>query len=209
MYPMDQIPGQIPAGFADPVHDAQQVFRLTLEALARPGRMQTLPALPEAVPGMQAAAAAIALSLVDFETPVWLSPGCRDATGFLRFHCACRVVADPAEASFAFATSWCEVPRLDSFRLGDDIEPERSTTLVVEVGSVAKHTPLRLTGPGIEHHHSLSTAALPPERVIERNSLHALFPCGIDLLLTHGRQVCGLPRTTRIQIIGSETCTSR
>lgn len=199
----------IAAGFADPVHDAQHTFRSTLEALARPGRLQTLPALPEAVPGLNPAAVAIALTLVDFETPVWLSAGCQDAADFLRFHCACTFVTNPAQACFAFASNWDEAPPLDHFNLGSDIEPETSTTLVVGVGRLDTSGSLVLTGPGIEHRHRLSSDSLTPDRIAERAALQTLFPRGIDLFLTQGRQVCGLPRTTRIQILGSEACTFR
>ncbi|NMG05203.1 phosphonate C-P lyase system protein PhnH [Azoarcus taiwanensis] len=199
----------IAAGFADPVHDAQQVFRNALEALSRPGRVQTLPALAEAIPGLQPAAAAIALTLVDFETPVWLSPACRAAADFLRFHCGCTIVAEPAAACFAFASGWNEVPPFDCFNLGDDVEPESSTTLVVEVERLEKSESLVLTGPGIEQRQRLATGAIPAERIAERTALQVLFPRGIDLFLTHDRQVCGLPRTTRVQILGSEACMSR
>lgn len=199
----------IAAGFADPVHDAQHVFRSALEAISRPGRVQSLPALSESIPGLQPAAASLALALVDFETPVWLSPACRDAADFLRFHCGCTIVAEPAEACFAFASGWREVPPFDCFSLGNDVEPERSTTLVVEVEMLEKPESLVLTGPGIEQRQRLATGAIPADRIAERAALQALFPRGIDLFLTHDRQVFGLPRTTRVQILGSEACMSR
>lgn len=203
------LPNSIAAGFADPVHDAQHAFRQVLEALSRPGRVQSLPALPESVPGLQPAAASLALALVDFETPVWLSPACRDATDFLRFHCGCTIVSEPGEACFAFAAGWNEVPPLARFSLGDDVEPENSTTLVIEVEMLEKPESLVLTGPGIEQRQRLATGAIPTERIAERAALQVLFPRGIDLFLTHDRQVCGLPRTTRVQILGSEACMSR
>ena len=199
----------IATGFPDPVHDAQHTFRNALEAIARPGRLQTLPVLPQALSGLQPAAAAIALSLVDFETPVWLSPGCEGAADFLRFHCGCPLVTEPGQACFAFAAGWHEVPPLARFNLGSDTAPEASTTLVVEVALLETSGPLVLSGPGIEHRHRLTGAAIPEARIAERAALQTLFPRGIDLFLTHDRQVCALPRTTRIQILGSEACMSR
>ena len=101
------------------------------------------------------------------------------------------------------------MPPFDCFNLGDDVEPESSTTLVVEVERLEKSESLVLTGPGIEQRQRLATGAIPAERIAERTALQVLFPRGIDLFLTHDRQVCGLPRTTRVQILGSEACMSR
>lgn len=198
----------IPAGFEDPVHHAQASFRHILEAMAHPGRIHDLPCAQQAVAGLQAASAAIALTLADFETPVWLAPGCHAAADFLRFHCGCPLVADPREASFAFASNWDECPPLADFDLGDDDEPARSTTLVVAVDRLQPDGSLVLRGPGIAHHHLLEPSALPAHRLAQRAALSALFPRGLDLILAHGAQICALPRTTRITTLMEPQCMS-
>lgn len=198
----------MPAGFANPVRDSQASFRQLLDAVAHPGRVRDLAGAQETVPGLQAAAAAIALTLTDFETPVWLAPGCLPAADFLRFHCGCPLVADPHEAGFAFATNWEECPPLADFDLGDDDEPARSTTLVVGVDRLRTNGELILRGPGIAQHHQLDEAALPFNRVTERAALGSLFPRGLDLILVQDRQVCALPRSTRITAM-EQKCTSR
>lgn len=196
-------------GFADPVHQGQQAFRALLEALARPGRIHRLPTLPEPVDGLGPAAAALALALLDFETPVWLDAHSRAAAGFMRFHCSCAIVDQPARASFAFINGFDALPALADFALGSDAEPEESTTLVIEVAELRNDGPLALTGPGIERQHRLGVGGLDAAHLDERAALHELFPRGLDLFLTCGDRVCGLPRTTRIHTLRSDPCTSR
>lgn len=196
-------------GFADPVHECQRTFRAVLDALARPGRIESVPGLPEPVPGLGPASAAIALALIDFETPVWLDPACSQAAAFLRFHCGCPIVKEPKDARFAFAQGFLQLPPLSRFSLGSDVAPQDSTTLVVEVEALSSDGPWLLSGPGIERQHRLGVTGMADERRQERDALAEGFPCGIDLLLTQGRRVVGLPRTTRIQTSRSEACMSR
>lgn len=196
-------------GFDDPVHNSQQAFRAALDALARPGRIECLPGLPERVPGLGAASAAIALALVDFETTVWLDDASTTAAAFLRFHCGCAIVDEPHRANFAFAKGFDNLPSLDSFALGSDAAPQDSTTLIVEVEDLFSDGPLVLTGPGIERQHRLGVTGFDAGRIAERMALAELFPRGLDVFLTCGQRVSGLPRTSRITSLRSEPCTSR
>ncbi len=75
-------------GFADPVFDAQSVFKMMMDAMARPGTVQTVVSdiTPPAPLGI--AAGAIGLTLCDHDTPVWLSTGLAKSTmpEWLSFH---------------------------------------------------------------------------------------------------------------------------
>lgn len=184
-------------GFADPVIDSQRAFRIVLDAMARPGRIGTLADGLSPPAPLTVGAAALCLTLVDQDTPLWLAPGIGtpEVAAFLRFHCGCRIVNDPALAAFAVADG-AELPALERFAAGDDAWPETSTTVIVQVDALSDSRGLSLTGPGIESLHRLSVDGLRTGIWAEWAANHALFPRGVDLILVAGRQVAALPRTT-------------
>jgi alpha-D-ribose 1-methylphosphonate 5-triphosphate synthase subunit PhnH len=197
---MGAVSAAIGAGFADPVSQSQAIFRALLDAMARPGRIVEIGATLTLDRCLSPAAAAAALTLADFETPIWLSARLADATAWLRFHCGCAVVSHPDAARFAFATAQDALPPLERFDLGSDEFPDRSTTLVLEVASLSDGAGLQLSGPGIRDTARLAVGGLPTSLWEERDGLHELFPRGLDLILTCGTRIAALPRTTRVEI---------
>jgi alpha-D-ribose 1-methylphosphonate 5-triphosphate synthase subunit PhnH len=187
-------------GFGDPVDDSQRMFRLVLEAMAQPGRVVTLDAPVDVPPGpLGRAAIGVGLTLLDFETPVWLDEAATGAAAHFRFHCNCPLTAQPDQAGFAFIGAPSLLPALDSFALGCDAYPDRSTTLVLEVAALAAEGGLVLTGPGIRSSARFGVAGLRAGFWAERAALAALFPRGLDLILTCGDRLTALPRTTRVE----------
>src|SRR5581483_9942590 len=98
-------------GFADAPRDAQRVFRLVLDAMARPGRVVEI-GLAQAPEGLSPAAAALLLTLADSDTPVWLDAASAGAASWLRFHCGCPLTAEPAAARFAYCRDPARLPPL-------------------------------------------------------------------------------------------------
>ena len=190
--------GLLHPGFAEPALDAQRSFRKLLEAMARPGRILELEVAVEAPPGLSAAAAALCLTLLDSDSPLWLDPA--EATGeaeaYLRFHCGCPLVEDPQRASFALVQG--ELADFSSFNQGDDLAPESSATLIWQVDGLWQEGPLRLSGPGIEQEHRLGVEPLAEAFLDAWKDNGALYPCGLDLVLVCGSRLAALPRTTRL-----------
>jgi alpha-D-ribose 1-methylphosphonate 5-triphosphate synthase subunit PhnH len=184
-------------GFADPVLDAQGSFRALLDAMARPGRIATLPALPEAPEGLEPAAACVALALCDVDTPVWLDDAARGAAAWLRFHCGCRIFHDAAAASFVFAMR--AAPAMAALDAGDNQYPDRSATLVLSVTSFGMGVALRLSGPGIDGAVIVEVAGLPESFIADRAANRQKFPRGVDCVLVSGCQALCLPRTTIVE----------
>lgn len=188
----------IAPGFAEPVRDAQRVFRTVLHAMAHPGRL--MPVAAELAPPspLAPAAAAVCLALMDYDTPVWLDDraASAEALDFLAFHCGCPVADAPASAAFALVAG--EVPSLSVFPVGDDEFPEASATVILQVGALRTDGPLMLSGPGIPGSATLGIDGLPTRFRSEWAANHALFPRGIDLILVDGSTLCCLPRTVRV-----------
>jgi len=184
------------AGFAEPVREAQAVFRAVLDALANPGTAQNLPVAGTEMGGL----GSITLTLSDHDTTNWLSPALdTDAMrGFVGFHTGASIVADPAKATFAFVAGGDALPDLAKCNLGTQEYPDRSTTIVAELPSLNGGPKLVLRGPGIRDTIEISPEGLSGDFVSQWNENRELFPRGVDLLLVAEGQVMGLPRTTRI-----------
>ncbi|VTU45913.1 phosphonate C-P lyase system protein PhnH [Variovorax sp. PBL-E5] len=199
----------IGAGFSDPALGSQAVFRAALQALSHPGRPVDVPHDAEVPARGHAAAAALLLALLDPDCRLWLSPSLAgsDAAAWLRFHCGCVLVDEPAQAQFAWVAAGDEMPALDGFAQGSDTYPDQSATCVLEVpafaDAAAGGAAWQLHGPGIRGQVRLTVGLAPQAAhalVAQRAAEHAAFPCGIDLFLATERQIVGLPRTTRIRM---------
>lgn len=188
------------AGFNDTTLDSQRAFRAALDAMSRPSRIVTMPdLLPDGAPTpLMPATAALALALLDYETPVWLdevadTPAVRD---WLRFHCGCPLVSDKAQARFALLAGTLDT--LAGFDAGTDAYPDRSATLIRQVESLSDGPAYRLSGPGIAQEELLKINSLYAGFESDWQKNAKLFPRGLDLFLVAGDQLAGLPRTTRI-----------
>jgi alpha-D-ribose 1-methylphosphonate 5-triphosphate synthase subunit PhnH len=183
-------------GFADPVLDSQRSFRAVLDAMASPGKR--VPLTPDLAPPapLLPTTAAVALTLADYDTAVWLDAAARPAADWLRFHTGCPVVDDSAQAVFVVcAGAW---PALDILPAGTDAFPDRSATLIAQVGQLGD-AGLRLSGPGIDGARSFGFAPMPAGFLAAWKANNRLFPRGVDLILTDGAQVAALPRTVALQ----------
>jgi alpha-D-ribose 1-methylphosphonate 5-triphosphate synthase subunit PhnH len=196
---------ELPAGFADKVLSAQSTFRSVMNAMARPGSVQRITAAAGAPAPMMRGTAAIALTLFDHDTPLWLDPrmsGTPHVTKWLKFHTGAPGIADSSICSFALIGDACALPGLDRFAFGSNEYPDRSTTLILQVESLTQGPTLELRGPGIDGSAVLQ-AAIQPTDLFERLAINqALFPRGIDVVLVHDDTIVAIPRTTQLAARG-------
>lgn len=189
------------AGFSDPVIDSQAVFRRVMNALSRPGVVQTLPPALSPPAPLTPELAAIALTLADHEAPLWLDGPLAQTPAiaeYLRFHTGARIVSDPHDAAFALVADPTTMPPFAAFALGVQEYPDRSTTLVLALEKLDGAAGYTLSGPGIAQTARLLAEPLPNDFVAQWRANRALFPCGVDLLLAGAGRIAGLPRTTEI-----------
>ncbi len=188
-------------GFSDPVLASQAVFRTVMEAMARPGQIAEIGVALAPPAPLGIAAAALALTLLDFETPVWLDPTLAvapEVDGWLKFHTGAPRTADPATAAFAFIAEPATMPAFDAFGLGSVEYPDGSTTLVLEVETLTEGDAFHLSGPGIKGSRRLAAAPLPADFAARMAANRARFPRGVDLVLTCGRRLAALPRSVHL-----------
>jgi alpha-D-ribose 1-methylphosphonate 5-triphosphate synthase subunit PhnH len=192
---------ELPAGFADKVLSAQTTFRSVMDAMARPGNVQQVVAGVGAPGSVMRGTAAIALTLFDHDTPIWLDAKLSETAEvakWLKFHSSAPVVADCSIASFALIGDGAALPDLNRFSFGSNDYPDRSTTLILQVESLTQGREYRLSGPGIES-IALLRATIAPKDLFDRLAINAaLFPRGIDVVLVADDAIVAIPRTTRL-----------
>jgi alpha-D-ribose 1-methylphosphonate 5-triphosphate synthase subunit PhnH len=189
-------------GFSEPVFESQSVFRMLMDGMARPGSVRTI-GLDVGQPDLLGGAAgAIALTVCDHETPVWLSAGLvKSAVAeWIGFHTGAPITREKNEARFAFVEAGATLASFGLYSTGTQEYPDRSTTLVIEVAAFGEGQTLTLTGPGIQQATVVKVKGLPEvfSRLWADN--RALFPRGVDVVLTSGKAMLCLPRTTKIAI---------
>ena len=187
--------------FADPALASQTVFRTVMEAMARPALPRPLSAPLKPPQPLSPIAAAVALTLIDYETAFWLdAPLAADGTvaAWLSFHTGASVAADAASASFAFVSDPAAMPPFGTFAQGSVEYPDRSATLVLQVESFAGSEPFDFTGPGIPGSRRLLASPLPADFRARLTANREVFPRGIDLVLVSSDAVAALPRSIRL-----------
>ena len=188
-------------GFAEPVLDAQAIFRAVMDAMARPASIAKV-ALPAAPPApLTPLAGTIACTLLDADTPLWLDPLLGEGAAvaaWLGFHTGTRVAAAPAEAAFALIGDPSDMPSLDRFAQGTQEYPDRSATLILQLKSLEGGAPLTLRGPGINGETTIASLGLPADFARQWKQNTKRFPRGVDLILTAGDSLACLPRSARL-----------
>jgi alpha-D-ribose 1-methylphosphonate 5-triphosphate synthase subunit PhnH len=196
---------ELPPGFADKVLSAQSTFRSVMDAMARPGAVQRIVPMAGTAGPMMRGMAAIALTLFDHDTPLWLDPRMSESTDvlkWLKFHTGAPVIQDSSIAAFALISDGVLLPNFDRFALGTNEYPDRSTTVIIQVESLESGRSFELRGPGIDGVATLQ-ASFKPFDLFELLSFNeTLFPRGIDVVLVADDAVVAIPRTTRVTSMG-------
>lgn len=187
-------------GFAQPIEQSQQAFRLILKALSEPGHIVTLPDSP-IWGALNAASTAALLTLADQETPIQLCLALESEQVLtnIRFHSGAPLANNAEEVCFALFDTQLQAADLQALPHGSEISPEFSTTVMIQLDSLDQGSALRLTGPGIEQQRVISPS-LPPVLLDYLINRPQRFPLGLDFLLTCGERLLALPRTTHVEV---------
>ncbi len=208
-------------GFESPVEAAQDCFRILLQSLSRPGKIERLrmlaPSIDHGCPVQDTTMAGfltIALSLCDADTTIWLDEQlqCPELKQHIRFHCASPLVTLPEKATFAFIHQVQNMPHLQDFCQGSAAYPDTSTTLVMAcpfAQDQENSVPYTLTGPGVNPQEAplrlaLAQNHLPKNFWQELQENTASYPLGVDIIFinsasTEAVEIMALPRSVQLK----------
>lgn len=188
-------------GFLDPAQESQRVFRALMEAMAQPGKRHGLDVRLAPPAPLTPELAALALTLIDFETTVWLDPPLAAepaVAAFLRFHTSARIVDAPESAQFALISDSAALLPFSRFAEGEPDYPDRSATLLIAVEAFGDG-PLVLEGPGLAAPRRVGARPLPVDFAAQMARNAEKFPLGLDLVLAGTGEILALPRSVRVR----------
>ncbi len=187
--------------FDNPVFRSQVVFRALMDGMARPGTIVPVDASAMPPAPMGGGAGAVALTLCDNDTPIWLTQALAQSAvpAWLAFHTGAPVTDIKPEARIAFVEAGALVPGFSQFSLGTQEYPDRSTTVVIEIAALSGGVEMIASGPGIKDEVVISPIGLPGIFLTLWNENRAVFPRGVDLVLVAGDAALCLPRTVELR----------
>ena len=182
-------------GFAEPAAQSQACFRAVLDAMSRPGRIVDIGVDVRPPAPLDAATAAVLLTLCDADTPLWLDGATQPARVWLAFHCGAPLVPRGL-AALGVDLAWTG---LDGLPAGTDEAPESSATLIAQVAELGRGREWRLSGPGLPAPATLRVDGLPVSFAADWHANRSLFPRGVDLILCASDRLAALPRTVTVE----------
>lgn len=183
------------------VFNTQQAFRVIMDSMARPGKVNYFPNFNLSAPqGLSPYVAVVCFTLLDSEACFYVeNKAWRD---YLRVNTGS--LLKPAEsAEFVIINGRETGPDLSCLNRGTLLFPDRGATLIISVDGIEiseRGLRISMTGPGIPGFRVIRVKGLHPIHLESIVSLNEECPLGIDTILVarDGALVC-LPRYTRMQ----------
>ena len=188
----------------DEVLDAQEQFRLLLDCMARPGKINVLPDMDILPPaGINKGGTLIALSLFNADVSFCsLADNSDEITAYLALNTGA-TVAEVNTADYIFLNGHQNPDLIDGAKHGNLSYPDESATLIIDVDKIAvepflNSIKLLLKGPGIETETVVFVEGINPRLLEAVKELNLEFPLGIDLMITDQQNnlIC-IPRSNR------------
>ena len=188
----------------DEVYDAQENFRLLLDSMARPGKINVLPDMDILPPtGINKSSTLIALSLLNADASfISIATNNQEITTYLALNTGA-TVASINTADYIFLNGDQAPALIDGAKHGNLSYPEESSTLIIDVNKISispilNAVQLILKGPGIETETVVYIDGINPHLLQAIKELNLEFPLGIDLMLTDKQNnlIC-IPRSNR------------
>lgn len=192
----------------DLVFDAQVHFRLIMDSMARPGKLNILNGVTIQPPAsLHPASALIGLGLLNADVTFFAAANPAELATYFGINTATRP-APAAEADFLFLQGTDQPDQLELAKTGTLSYPDTSAFVIIDVdslwaGSATEPQPdalrLTLSGPGVNGHTTVFVRGLNPALITTLHDLNSEYPLGIDTILTdRAGQICCLPRSSKV-----------
>jgi alpha-D-ribose 1-methylphosphonate 5-triphosphate synthase subunit PhnH len=186
----------------DDVFDAQEHYRLLLDCMARPGKINVMPEMELTAPaGIHPAGALVGFALLNSDASFYVEGAAAFEVGrYLLVNTSARPVG-LGEADFAFLGCTAAPELLLQLKVGTLPYPEEGATVVAAVDRLGgEGLVLSLTGPGVLGERKLCVSGLDRAFFETLATINSEFPLGVDVILTDGeRRVACIPRSTKIR----------
>jgi len=204
----------------DKIADTQKIFRIMLDAMARPGKIYQLPPVGWLLSNNSSKFASfetlsgVLATLIDHEVTFCLlgnDDSAMNLTPILSAATGSRSVTRD-KADYVATLEAPETSLLSQLNPGSLLYPNIATTLISRVENLANEaegegngTLLALNGPGAEPNQKLWVAGTNATFFNTLSSINAGYPTGLDIIwATPSGKLVGLPRSTRITVVGGQ-----
>jgi alpha-D-ribose 1-methylphosphonate 5-triphosphate synthase subunit PhnH len=194
----------------DPIFDAQQAFRVLLDAFSHPGTLFCFENYELSQPKeLTTSNAIIALSLFDnnisFHSASFYS---ETVEKYIHLNTSAKI-EKIHEADYVFLNGKDSIKnQIQACKNGELSYPEKNATLIISVEQLSvlpiEHIDCHLTlsGPGIQTEQNVFIKGLAIQNIQTLQIVNAEFPLGVDIILTDTfENICAIPRSIALHII--------
>jgi alpha-D-ribose 1-methylphosphonate 5-triphosphate synthase subunit PhnH len=189
------------------IFDAQAHFRLLLDSMARPGKINTLPEMDMLPPdGIFESTVLVCFALLNADVSFNVLDDPKEEISRYLLLNTSSAPDDFRNANFVIMNGDSEGEELNEMRIGTLSYPEDSGTVILQVERISEimledAEAIILKGPGVDGEKGLFVKGL--NRTILKNirEINMEFPLGIDIILADSEyRIAGLPRTNRFEL---------
>jgi alpha-D-ribose 1-methylphosphonate 5-triphosphate synthase subunit PhnH len=188
----------------DEVFDAQTHFRLIMDSMARPGKLNVLNGVAIEPPAsLNRASALIGLALLNADVSYYAAENAPGIADYFITNTASRP-AEAHEADFLFLPGQSDSDTLEAAKIGTLSYPETNAFVVIDVEAISTEPDttalaLILSGPGVKGEKTVFVRGLNPELLLTICEKNAEYPMGLDAILTdQNDQILCIPRSVKI-----------
>lgn len=186
------------------VYDSQRYYRLLLDSMARPGKINVLPAMEiTPPPGIHKSGMLVAMTLLNADVTFhYVGENVRAVSEYILLNTSSSP-ASAEEANFIFMNGADDGNEILNAQIGTLAYPEDSATCVVDVKAIRYEgevgdIQITLKGPGVKDHCVIYVAGLNEQVLQNLFEQNQEFPLGIDMILTDlNNNILCIPRSNQ------------